>query len=163
MELGQHNFDDDFFAERKSMPSVATKIKSLRPSIKNIYYYSGNPEDADLVLEYDTGFKSLLEVKEDKYCAVSGRIAIEVSCNGKDSGINRTKADEFLYVVHTHLNQSIEECEFVFIPTPVIRKIAEESNEKIIIEKAGDGGRAKVYLFNFEVFKQLVSQELNKI
>jgi hypothetical protein len=86
----------------------------------------------------------LIEVKTDEYYLKkrTNNMVFEVSCNGKPSGLNSTKADYYIY----------------YFPEENLAYMASISTIKSIIPQCittygGDGGRAKLYLVDRDIWK----------
>jgi hypothetical protein len=90
------------------------------------------------------GKSGTIECKLDRYTRTTHNIAIEFESNGKPSGIQKTKADNYFYFVHG-TNQ------VYIIPTSAIKKAV---SKKLYtrIHQVNDTMKNKVYLFPESVF-----------
>ncbi|MCK6484911.1 MAG: hypothetical protein L6R00_12350 [Phycisphaerae bacterium] len=76
-----------------------------------------------------------IEVKNDGRCAETGRVAVEVSYRGRPSGIYRTSATSWAFVLQT---------DALLISIADLRRLAESGRFRAV--PAGDGKRASVVL-----------------
>ena len=87
------------------------------------------------------------EVKADKLAYKYGNICIEYQCSNKPSGITTTESDYYMYfIVNPDSSYQLYK-----IPTNVIRRYILEKKYKRET-KGGDGWRARMYLFDKNVF-----------
>lgn len=107
----------------------------------------GNFKPYDIKI-YKDGKKIKYEVKADKLTYKTGNIAIEYQCNNKLSGIATTKAKYWAYFII----KDDESYDLFIIPKSVIEKSIENKEYKRIVS-GGDGYRARLYLFDMDLFK----------
>ena len=109
--------------------------------------------DYDLMIEKD-GFIKTLEIKTDRWERfnwTTNNIFLEVSCNGKKSGIMGSKADYFIYFFPDHEL-------FYLIRMDEVRKLVNFGRRKSF---SGDGGRVLGWTINrFEFAEHF---KINKI
>lgn len=88
-----------------------------------------------------------IEVKSDRMARKTGNVAIEWSCSKRPSGIQKTKAKYWVYVVID------TEPEFYKIPVAVLKDLIHRG-EHSDIKTGGDDGMSIMFLFPRHVFSQ---------
>jgi len=102
----------------------------------------------DLVMVTNRKKGIFIEVKEDFMTKATGNVALEYECRGKPSGINTSKADVFIYKVHTK-----EKIDYIMIPTSLLRKEIQNKTYFKTHTTGGDSGsNTHNYLFKYETF-----------
>lgn len=111
---------------------------------KIIEYRHDNQYDIKAVIN---GKAFTFEVKEDFSCARTGNVGVEFECRGFASGIAVSKADFYIYKIHTYNSTKV----FIFKTAAIKRMIA--NNEYFRIVNGGDvGSNSMNYLFKYDVF-----------
>ncbi len=91
-----------------------------------------------------------IELKEDFMCKLTGNIALEYECRGKDSGINVTDADLYVYKIHTN-SGVVYHVAFV---SEIKRFINEGDFFRSVV--GGDyGSNTKMYLLKIDIYMSL--------
>lgn len=121
---------------------------------------TGKNSDYDVKVifgEDKESFSYTFEIKEDFYCKKSGNVAVEFECRGKSSGISVSKADFYVYKLHT-----APKGEIIWISVPrehladVCQYMIEDSNCAKRIRHGGDKGSGTgMVLFSLGEFLQL--------
>jgi len=89
------------------------------------------------------------EVKEDFTCERTGNVGIEFECRGKPSGINVSKADYYIYKIHTGSGIKI----YLFKTSQLKNMIENELYFRIV--NGGDVGSGSMnYLFKYDTFSR---------
>lgn len=89
------------------------------------------------------------EVKEDFTCERTGNVGIEFECRGKPSGISVSKADFYIYKVHTSNGVKV----FIFKTAQLKNMIANELYFRVV--NGGDIGSGSMnYLFTYDTFSR---------
>ena len=87
------------------------------------------------------------EVKEDFTCERTGNVGLEFECRGKPSGINVSKADFYIYKVHTNNGIKV----FIFKTIQLKNMIANNMYHRVV--NGGDkGSNSMNYLFDYNTF-----------
>jgi hypothetical protein len=109
----------------------------------------GKYSDYDLKVYYD-GNTTRYEVKADRRTFITNNIAIEFECFNKPSGINKTRANKYVYF-------EIEPGGYVMyiIPVKYINKCIMENKFKREV-KGGDFNKSKMYLFDKSIFSRFI-------
>ena len=114
----------------------------------------------DICLEfgekYENEFQKIIEskqieVKTDKICQRTGNIFVEFESRGKESGINTTTANYWVYCLWT---DKFKEQTYVFIPTRRLKKLIKEKEYRI--SNGGDNWTSKGYLVPKEDLLDLI-------
>lgn len=84
-----------------------------------------------------------IEVKADRLAHKTGNICIEYECNGKPSGIETTKADNYIYYIVNSNTYNI--------PVKVIKEYI-KNRKYIRVVKGGDRYASNMYLFKINLF-----------
>ena len=114
----------------------------------------------DICLEfgekYENEFQKIIEskqieVKTDKICQRTGNIFVEFESRGKESGINTTTANYWVYCLWT---DKFKEQTYVFIPTRRLKKLIKEKEYRV--SNCGDNWTSKGYLIPKEDLLQLI-------
>jgi hypothetical protein len=158
--MSNYDFDRDFARERESMAVIRETILNRFQTVADVTPFEGDRRHADIVITAKSGKKLSVEIKEDFFCAKTGNVAIEISSRGKPSGLSVTRADTWLIIAHTKLNQATKDCEFFFIRPETLNNLIDE-NKYERRHVGGDPGSDTVfYLFNFKKLKVL--KEMHK-
>ena len=109
---------------------------------------TGFDKDLRFGLERENRIVAILDAKKTKaeikterdWWQKTGNIAIEISCNGKESGIMVTKADWWIHIL---ADGDKDVCRLIF-DTSTVKKLAK--NYKHTLRSGGDGGRSRFVL-----------------
>jgi len=114
----------------------------------------------DICLEfgekYENEFQKIIEskqieVKTDKICQRTGNIFVEFESRGKESGINITTANYWVYCLWT---DKFKEQTYIFIPTRRLKKLIKEKEYRV--SNGGDNWSSKGYLIPKEDLLELI-------
>jgi hypothetical protein len=87
------------------------------------------------------------EVKEDFTCERTGNVGMEFECRGKPSGISVSKADYYVYKIH-----SKHGIKFYLYNTSDLKRMIED-NQYFRVVNGGDVGSGSMnYLFKYDIF-----------
>ena len=92
-----YNFREDFPIAQK-VERLVSRYLRMKYGTKTLSFCKDNRYD--LLIENADGKQSTIELKQDFTCRKTGNVGIEYSCRGKPSGIEVSKADFYLYVIH---------------------------------------------------------------
>lgn len=146
--MGYYNFTKDLRNSENSVEEVSKIVTDV---------FGGEVTHTKDTFEYDLEIVlndviSRLEVKEDFECKNTGNVAVEYESRGKASGIQTTKADTYVYKVHTKTY-----IEYLFIPVQTLKDAI--SNKLYFRDVTGGdwGSNTKMYLFKYNRFKELAT------
>ena len=114
----------------------------------------------DICLEfgekYENEFQKIIEskqieVKTDRVCQRTGNVFVEFESRGKESGINITTANYWVYCLWT---EKFKEQTYIFIPTRRLKKLIKEKEYRI--SNGGDNWTSKGYLVPKEDLLDLI-------
>jgi|GEM_PF-2280562 len=118
-------------------------IRELSPELGTLAAMEGLFKNYDLISP--DGYT--LEVKYDKLSRKTNNVGIEFRCNGEPSGIDGTKAMEWVHYFH-YQGQVV----YSRIKTSNLRVYIESNKGCFPTVRGGDGGRAELYLINKDDF-----------
>jgi len=107
--------------------------------------YTTNPNKNN---EYDIQFNydgSKYEVKTELMASCYLRTAIELTSREKDSGLNTSKSDFYVFI-YPILNRTL------IIPTDVLKRFVEDNRKYGSTRMGGDDNRQTLVLFNIDFF-----------
>lgn len=152
--MGKYQFKHDLLTAKLTEKEVAELLVTKMDAWKNhrVVLSEGKNSAYDFsLIPQPIHF----EVKEDFYAKKSGRVAVEVECRGKPSGLAVTKANWWVYRIHTEdgiINVMVD-------PELLCHEIAHDSMSSVPKLKeviGGDAGsRTKMYLFPLDTFINL--------
>lgn len=87
------------------------------------------------------------EVKEDFTCAHTGNVGIEFECRGKPSGIAVSKADFYIYKIHT-----ANGVKFYLFKTKQLKSMIADKKYFRIVNGGDKGSNSMNCLFKYDVF-----------
>jgi len=138
--MSYEHFEEDLRKGIKAEEGMKEMLKKEKPTLKK---YEGYNPDYDL---YDD-FGYTAEVKLDIASGRSDNIAIEYLCEGKISGISRTKAEDWIHIYKF-------ENEWVYTRCKVedLKKFIKGSKEKLKRVAGGDDKNSMLLLIKKEKF-----------
>jgi hypothetical protein len=130
----------NFLVENQDMTLIGTS-----DTLKNV-----NRSDFDVRMKFNKSQKIVdIEIKEDFSCARTGNIGVECESWGRPSGIAVSKADFYLYKVHT---SDGKKGVYIIQTSKLKEMIANELYHRVVV--GGDpGSYSKNYLFRLDVVK----------
>ena len=145
--MGTYNFHKDLENSKLGIKKV---VKLLEKIGYKFIEECGN-SDYDLKMSRPGVKKPIkIEVKEDFYCERSGNVALEYHSRGKDSGIAVSKADYYIYLIHTSDGVKV----LMSKKTKLLKMIADKKYFRVIC--GGDrGSNTYNYLFKYDVFIEI--------
>lgn len=142
--IASYNFRDDIKhgkqAEEFSKRFVIMYLERFGMK-KPFTFYNNNDNMFDYLVVTGSGRYIEVEVKYDSIATKTGNIAIEFNCRGKDSGINTTWSDLYVFV----LNDRVMIC-----PTYKIKRMIEKYS--LPYKEIGDDNLSKNYLPSLKFF-----------
>lgn len=143
---GNYNFKEDLavaLVTEKEVAKILEKIYNAEIiSFNNSNEYDILTKQGDKFITY--------EVKEDFSCSRTGNVGLEYHCRGKLSGISVSKADYYIYKVHTK-NEGIQFFEY---KTSILRDMVAKKLYWRDANGGDKGSNSWNYLFRYEVFKK---------
>ena len=116
--MGNYNFHKDLKIAKKTEQEVSEILEANGLKILSF----GNNSDYDILAEWDGHDNPVsFEVKEDFMCELTGNVSLEFESRGKPSGIESTKADWWIYKIHTRhsgIQFFLFPTEFLIFPFP---------------------------------------------
>lgn len=146
--MGRYDFETDLIISSRTENEISKLIKSRNPNIADININNDGRYDLEVVLK--DGDLKYIEIKEDFMCAKTGNIAIEYRCRGKTSGISTTKADIWIYKVHTKNGH-----ELYGIDIDDLRKSINRSEFFRKVTGGDPGSNTMMYLYKYDKFKNM--------
>lgn len=139
---------DNLFQEKLSIANKTEREVANLLSVRGASNFEFcNDSRWDIKCEKDDEIITL-EVKEDFQCQQYNNIAVEFSSRDKPSGIEVTKAEYFVYVIHTKSG-----IKYLLFKTDKLKKmISDKRYSRIASGKDTDGNFNKFYLFPYEKF-----------
>jgi hypothetical protein len=128
----------EYLCETQDMSLIGTSdtIKNVRRS------------DFDVRMKFNKSDKVVdIEIKEDFSCARTGNVGVEFSSWGRASGIEISKADYYLYKVHTADGKK----GVYIIQTSKLKKMIEDKLYHRVVTGGDPGSESKNYLFKLSV------------
>jgi hypothetical protein len=142
--LGNYNFDKDLLTAKKTERYVGDLIMS-KGATAIAYNHDG---DYDLMVRMHSGEVITFEIKEDFMTGTTGNIALEFESRGKPSGIQRSKADFYIYV--THMKDCI--VQYTLLHTSTLKEMIKTKQYITIITGGDKDSQTKFYIFKDYVF-----------
>ena len=87
-----------------------------------------------------------IEVKRDKWICKSGNLAIEYESRGKPSGLAKSEADYWCFIVSGDMEDKI----ILFVEAEKLKEIARKYYEQGKIKNMGDNNTSKAVLIPFK-------------
>ena len=142
--MANYNFRQDLSVARKTEERVAGVISNKYDAVLMEHSNHG---------EYDLLFKIkntnvTFEVKEDFMCEKTGNVSLEYECRGKPSGIAISKADYYIYVIHTKSGET----EYVMFRTQDLKDMVSGRLHFRDVVGGDRGSNTKNYLFKYDLF-----------
>lgn len=142
---GNFNFVKDLANAKDTEKYVAKRLCELH-GYQIIEKENTNKYDYAFLTK--SGKKITVEIKEDLSCNKYHNVAVEFECRGKPSGIAVTKADYYLYVIHTPEGV----IRYVWHPVEKLKKMIDKKKYKRIGNGGDPGSNTKMYLFYYKKF-----------
>lgn len=166
----QGNFQRDLSIARETEYQMAHLLRQILDDRENgiICSFEGQclTSDWDFSMGYRNmaiskkqGIRFNVEVKEDQKCHQTGNVGLEFMCLGKPSGIEITKADFYVYHIHTPETKEIS----LLLSVKDLKTAIKNKRYKYVRPTVQDGEDrpAHNYIFDLSVFKDIAICELN--
>jgi hypothetical protein len=147
MNTPNYDFKKDFPVARKTEGQIA---KFLVETQNMVFVDECNNSDYDIRMKFSSGKEVTIEIKEDFSCARTGNVGVEYECRGKESGISVSKADFYLYKVHTPEGKK----SVYIIQTHKLKEMIENNLYHRTVVGGDPGSNSKNYLFKLNVVKE---------
>lgn len=144
-------FSEDLKIGQEVEKRVANVLEK-ETGVKCLFPTPGKFSPFDFAFYMPSGEIKTAEVKYDAKASQTGNIAIEVSNNGKPSGLFVTKSDYWVHVVG---------CDAYLLKTEDLKNKCLDVRSGLEIEhfkrkvKGGDGWRTEMYLFDIRFLKKI--------
>jgi len=142
--MPNYDFTKDLPIAKKTESEVA-HLLAKRFTGKIIGF--NNTNEYDFILRVGTNDYTF-EVKEDFTCEKTGNVGLEFECRGKPSGIQVSKADYYVYKIHT----KSEGIKIYIHKTNTIKKMIKDNLYFRIVNGGDEGSNSMNYLFKYEIF-----------
>lgn len=143
--MGNYDFRRDLAVARKEEQKVA----SLLEAYKDVDKVELNKDKRyDLCVFKADGSTVTIELKVDYMCRFTGNVAVEYESRGKDSGINTSEADVYIYKLHL----SDGTAPYMAIPTKRLKGMIDKGLYFKKISGGDKGSNTRCYLFKAEEF-----------
>ena len=142
--MGKYNFKADLKIAQKTELRVA-ELMEQEYNCEILEFNDDNKYDLLLTDEY--GEPHTIEIKEDFMCKYTGNVSLEYESRGKLSGISISKADEYIYVIHTE-----NDIEYWYFDTKDLREMVDQQKYFRIVNGGDKGSNTMNYLFKYNVF-----------
>jgi hypothetical protein len=146
--MGNYDFKRDLVVAKKSEKNVANILIKTYKDVDDITFSDNGDYDILAVID---GERFTIEVKEDFMCSFTGNVALEFECRGKPSGINTSKADYYIYIIHSKRNgKKIKE--YMRYKIDDLKVMVKDKKYFRIVSGGDPGSNTKNYLFKYDVF-----------
>ena len=141
-----YNFNDDLPIAKQTEQEVGKLLSEKYHA--SILTANNSDGRYDLMVKTKNGEIITIEVKEDFLCGRTGNVAVEFSCRGKPSGIEKTCARIHIHKLHLKDDKIV----ILSISTNTLKRmISSHLYHKIVC--GGDfGSNSMNYLFKLDVF-----------
>jgi len=141
-----YDFNKDLPIANKTEKEVGEILASKGAKI--ISY--NNDNKYDILMEYK-GKRTTVEVKEDFTCEKTGNVGLEFSCRGKDSGIECSQADFYVYKIH----QPDHQIHFYMMKTKDLKDLINHKFYHATVNGGDPGSNSLNYLFKLKYIQQI--------
>ena len=145
--MPNYNFDEDLPIAKVTEREVANILETTFNA--TILGY-GNTNTWDIHARMSNGGERFFEVKEDFSCEKTGNVGLEFECRGKPSGIAVSKADYYIYKIHT----KYWGIRYLLHSTQALKNMIEHRLYFRIVNGGDKGSNTMNYLFKYEIFVQ---------
>ena len=142
--MPHYDFNKDYPIARETEEKVA-KLLVERYDAKDIEF--GYTWKWDISAKIN-GKTWTFEVKEDFTCEKTGNVGVEFECRGRPSGISRSEADFYVYVIHTPDDGT----KVYIFPTINIKNMRDRKDYHKIVNGGDPGSNSLNYLFRLDTF-----------
>lgn len=138
-----YNFHKDLPVAQKTEEEVSKILESAYNAKIKSFNHDNKYDILATIGDKDYTF----EVKEDFTCARTGNVGVEYECRGKASGIAVSKADYYIYKIHTK-----NEILFVLMRTTTLKAKIENKKYFRTVNGGDIGSNSLNYLFKLNAF-----------
>lgn len=139
-----YDYKKDFPVAEHTEIEIATLIKRM---FKATILEIGETSAYDIKARINDRIYTF-EVKEDFTCEKTGNVGVEFSCRGEPSGIDVSKADFYIYKIHTKEHG----IKFFIMWTKILRKMILNHWYFRIVNGGDPGSDSMNYLFRYDTF-----------
>jgi len=141
--MPNYNFETDLPIAKKTEREIANLLREHYKAVILSYCHDSRYD----ILARVNGKNFTFEVKEDFTCERTGNVGVEYSSWGRKSGIAISKADFYIYKIHTSKGIRV----YIFKTKAIKDMIARKEYSRIV--NGGDKGSDSMnFLFTYEVF-----------
>lgn len=137
------DFQRDRLVAVKTEDDIANKLKRMYGA-RLLEVSRNNEYDLKMVIQ---GKVVTIEIKEDFTCEKTGNVGLEYSCREKPSGISVSKADYYIYKLHTRRG-----IVYVMHKTAILKAMIEEKKYFTTVNGGDKGSNSLNYLFKYNEF-----------
>ena len=141
--MPNYDFKKDLPVAKQTEKEVA---EILKKNYKAVILGFNDDNKYDILTEIEDEEKTF-EVKEDFLCEFTGNVGLEFECRGKISGIQTSKADYYLYKLHTKNG-----IQYVVQDTSALKEKIKNKEYFRIVNGGDKGSNSMNYLFKYDVF-----------
>jgi hypothetical protein len=141
--MPNYDFRTDLPIAEKTEHEIANLLREHYNAVI-LSYCHNNKYD---ILAKINGKNFTFEVKEDFTCERTGNVGVEYSSWGRMSGIATSKADFYIYKIHTHAGVRV----FIF-KTKTIKDMIERKEYSRVVNGGDKGSNSMNFLFAYDVF-----------
>ena len=142
--MGEYDFKKDLSTANETEKEIADFLET-KYKVKVLEFNDTN--EYDLLVKKESGEMVTFEIKEDFLCGETGNTVVEYECRGKPSGIAVTKADYYIYKMHT--KQGIR---YIFHKTKDIIKMIDDEKYIRVVNGGDKNSNSMNYLFRYKAF-----------
>ena len=149
MRTPNYDFKKDVVIAEKTQIQIAKYLEKTQGMkfLDESSVAKGNHADYDIRMLTPGQREITIEIKEDFTCERTGNVGVEYECRGYPSGINRSKADFYMYKIH---RPDSKVGLYVVQTSKLKQMIADELYFRTVV--GGDpGSNSKCYLFKLDV------------
>lgn len=141
--MPNYDFNKDLVVAKKTEQEIAGIIRERYNAVILEY---GRTNAYDIKARINDKIFTF-EIKEDFTCRKTGNVGVEYECRGKPSGIEVSKADFYIYKIHT-----AKGIEVYIFKTQAIKDMIKRVDYKRIVNGGDVGSNSMNYLFKYDVF-----------
>jgi hypothetical protein len=140
--MPNYDYDKDILIARDTEKEISELLEKQDCTILKF----NHDNRYDLLIERK-GKKYTVEIKEDFTCKYTGNVGVEYECRGKPSGISVSKADFYVYKLHTYKGIQI-----YMLKTNILKKMIKDKVYYRIVNGGDRGSNSMNYLFDYGTF-----------
>jgi hypothetical protein len=148
-DMANYNFEQDLPIAIQTEREIADILRTVYKAVILDY---GHTNAYDIRAKVNDKIFTF-EVKEDFTCERTGNVGVEFECRGKPSGISVSKANFYIYKIHSKRGVKV----FLYKTSQLKAMIANEYYFRVV--NGGDVGSGSMnYLFTYDTFTRYGKQ-----